>query len=50
MTKVEEQILKNQFVIMGMLQDLQNELEPIKNITDTHNLIIEERKNKILGM
>lgn len=44
MTKVEEQILSNQIVIMGMLQDLQNELEPILNITETHTLIIAERK------
>lgn len=44
MTKIEEQILNNQLIIMGMLQDLNNGLEPIQSIIDTHNLIIEERK------
>lgn len=39
-----EQILKNQIVIMGMLQDMQDELEEIPNITETYKLIIENRK------
>lgn len=44
MTKVEEQILKNQIVILGLLQDLQEELQPISSIQETHDLIIQERK------
>ena len=36
MNREIEQILKNQVVIMGMLQDMQDELEPIQNIEDTH--------------
>ena len=34
MNREIEQILKNQVVIMGILQDLQDELEPIQNIED----------------
>jgi hypothetical protein len=34
MCRETEQILKNQVVIMGILQDLQDELEPIQNIED----------------
>lgn len=40
MSRETEQILKNQVVIMGMLQDLQDELEPIQNIEDTHQLLV----------
>lgn len=41
-----EQILKNQIVIMGMLQDLQDELEPIQNIQDTYEVLKNNRKLK----
>ena len=42
MSRETEQILKNQVVIMGMLQDLQDELEPIQNIEDTHQLLVDK--------
>ena len=42
MSREIEQILKNQVVIMGMLQDLQDELEPIQNIEDTHQLLVDK--------
>lgn len=41
MIKYLKQILKNQIVIMGMLQDMQEELEYIPNITETHKLLTE---------
>lgn len=41
-----EQILKNQIVIMGMLQDLQDELEPIQNIQDTYEVLKSNKKLK----
>lgn len=42
-----EQIFKNQVVIMGMLQDLQDELEPIQNIEDTHQLLVDKNNGWI---
>ena len=41
MIKYLKQILKNQIVIMGMLQDMQDELEYIPNIKETHKLLTE---------
>ena len=38
------QILKNQIVIMGMLQDMQEEIEEIPNIAETHKLLTETKK------
>lgn len=46
MTKIEEQILLNQIEIMGMLQNMQDELEPVQGLQETHDLIIYERKNE----
>lgn len=43
MTKVEKQILLNQIDIMGMLQNMQDELEPVQGLQETHDLIISER-------
>lgn len=47
MSREIEQILKNQVVIMGMLQDLQDELEPIQNIEDTHQLLVDKNNGWI---
>lgn len=47
MSRETEQILKNQVVIMGMLQDLQDELEPIQNIADTHQLLVDKNNGWI---
>ena len=47
MSRETEQILKNQVVIMGMLQDLQDELEPIQNIEDTHQLLVDKNNGWI---
>ena len=47
MSREIEQILKNQVVIMGMLQDLQDELEPIQNIEDTHQLLVDNNNGWI---
>lgn len=44
MSRETEQILKNQVVIMGMLQD---ELEPIQNIEDTHQLLVNKNNGWI---
>lgn len=45
MTKVEEQILQNQIVIMGMLQDVTGDPQyGSPNIVGTHDLIVEDRK------
>lgn len=48
MSREIEQILKNQVVIMGMLRDMQDELEPIQNIEDTHQLLVEKNNGWIL--
>lgn len=48
MNREIEQILKNQVVIMGMLQDMQDELEPIQNIEDTHQLLVDKNNGWIL--
>lgn len=48
MSREIEQILKNQVVIMGMLQNLQDELEPIQNIEDTHQLLVDKNNGWIL--
>ena len=47
MSREIEQILKNQVVIMGMLQNLQDELEPIQNIEDTHQLLVDKNNGWI---
>lgn len=47
MSRETEQILKNQVVIMGMLQDLQDKLEPIQNIEDTHQLLVDKNNGWI---
>lgn len=47
MSREIEQILKNQVVIMGMLQDMQDELEPIQNIEDTHQLLVDKNNGWI---
>lgn len=47
MSREIKQILKNQVVIMGMLQDLQDELEPIQNIEDTHQLLVDNNNGWI---
>lgn len=47
MSRETEQILKNQVVIMGILQDLQDELEPIQNIEDTHQLLVDNNNGWI---
>lgn len=47
MSREIEQILKNQVVIMGMLQDLQDELEPIQNIEETHQLLVDKNNGWI---
>ncbi len=47
MSREIEQILKNQVVIMGMLQDLQDELEQIQNIEDTHQLLVDKNNGWI---
>lgn len=38
------QIMKNQIVIMGMLQDMQEELEEIPNITETYKILRENKE------